>query len=132
MKAKRFIMENTDMLKNYIGGYMELPPETAASLKPGEGRILQVDGQRVGAYKDTDGTIYTVKPGMHPHGLHIGMEPGRVLLGLSLSRLPLRRYREDPQQSRPGALGGKPRWERNKGNKFQGETRITTQDFPAK
>lgn len=62
MKAKRFIMENTDMLKNYIGGYMELPPETAASLKPGEGRILQVDGQRVGAYKDTDGTIYTVKP----------------------------------------------------------------------
>lgn len=80
-------------------------PETAASLKPGEGRILQVDGQRVGAYKDTDGTIYTVKPGMHPHGLHIGMEPGRVLLGLSLSRLPLRRYREDPQQSRPGALG---------------------------
>lgn len=62
LKAKRFFVESTDMLVNYIGGYMELPAETAASLKPGEGRVLTVDGERVGAFKDTDGTVYTVNP----------------------------------------------------------------------
>ena len=62
MKAKSFFMEGADMLANYIGGYMELPNETVASLRPGEGRIIMVDGERVGAYKDTDGTVYTVNP----------------------------------------------------------------------
>lgn len=41
---------------------MELAADTTGSLPPGEGRILTVDGKRVGAYKDTDGTVYTVNP----------------------------------------------------------------------
>ena len=62
MKAKSFLVETTDMLANFIGGYVELAADTTGSLPPGEGRILTVDGKRVGAYKDTDGTVYTVNP----------------------------------------------------------------------
>lgn len=62
MKAKSFIAEAADMLANYIGGYMELAAETTRSLPPGEGRILEIGGRKVGAYKDTDGTVYTVNP----------------------------------------------------------------------
>ncbi len=62
MKAKSFLVETTDMLANFIGGYVELAADTTGSLPPGEGRILTVDGKRVGAYKDTDGTVDTVNP----------------------------------------------------------------------
>lgn len=62
MKAKSFIAETADMVKNYIGGYVELAAESTRSLPPGEGRILEIDGKKVGAYKDTDGTVYTVNP----------------------------------------------------------------------
>lgn len=62
MKIKKFFMESADMLVNYIGGYMELSEETVRTLPTGEGRIIEVDGKRVGAYKDTDGMVYTIKP----------------------------------------------------------------------
>lgn len=62
MKAKSFVAETADMLANYIGGYVELAAETVRGLPPGEGRIVEEDGKKVGAYKDTDGTVYTVNP----------------------------------------------------------------------
>lgn len=62
MKAKSFVTETTDMLANYIGGYIELASDVARDLPEGEGRLIMVDGRTVGAYKDTDGTVYTINP----------------------------------------------------------------------
>ncbi len=62
MKAKSFLAESADMLANYIGGYIELAADTAETLPVGVGKVLTLEGRKVGAYKDTDGTIYTVNP----------------------------------------------------------------------
>lgn len=62
MKMKKFFIETADMLKNYIGGYFEVPEKELKNVPPGEGRILTVGGERVGVYRDEDGTLHTVKP----------------------------------------------------------------------
>lgn len=62
LKAKRFFVESTDMLANYIGGYIPLPESVSHTLAPGEGRVVEIDGEKIGVYKDTDGQVYTVKP----------------------------------------------------------------------
>ncbi|MCI8554663.1 MAG: FAD-dependent oxidoreductase [Clostridiales bacterium] len=62
LKGKSFVLQSADMLADYIGGYMKLPEGTAREIVPGEGRIVEHDGERVGAYRDEEGTLYTVKP----------------------------------------------------------------------
>lgn len=62
LKAKKFFIETADMLANYIGGYVQVPPDQVRDLPAGEGRILLIDGERVGVYKESDGTLYTIKP----------------------------------------------------------------------
>ena len=50
------------MLRHYIGGYARVPQESLASLHPGEGKLLTIDGKRVGAYRRRDGRVFLVKP----------------------------------------------------------------------
>lgn len=59
---KSFYIENARVLQHYIGGYARIPEDTLASLKPGEGKLLIIDGKRVGAYKRRDGRTFLVKP----------------------------------------------------------------------
>ena len=66
LKAKSFFIETGDMMKRYIGAYIRLPEATAANLQPGEGRLIAVDGRRVGVYKDEEQVIHTVNP-ICPH-----------------------------------------------------------------
>lgn len=67
-KAKKFVVENTDMLKNYIGGFIRVPKETADSLHKGEGAVVTMRGEKVGVYKGKDGQLHTV----HPFCTHMG------------------------------------------------------------
>ncbi len=67
-KAKKFVVENTDMLKNYIGGFFRLPKETADSLHAGEGAVVSMKGEKVGVFKDSSGSLHTV----HPFCTHMG------------------------------------------------------------
>lgn len=62
MKTRSFLVETADMLAHYIGGYVELGSETTKPLPVGEGRLMTVEGKRVGAYKAEDGTVYTINP----------------------------------------------------------------------
>lgn len=40
----------------------ELPESEQASLKNEEGKIIEIEGEKVGAYKDKEGKIYTIVP----------------------------------------------------------------------
>ena len=66
LKAKSFFVETTDMVGNLIGPYTHLPAATSASIRKGEGKIITVDGKRVGVYKDEQDVLHTVRP-ICPH-----------------------------------------------------------------
>lgn len=46
---------NSLVIKKFV-----LPEKEKQNLKEGEGKIIDIDGEKVGAYKDKDGKIYTV------------------------------------------------------------------------
>lgn len=48
---------NSLVIKKFV-----LPEEEQENLKEGEGKIIEIDGEKVGAYKDKDGKIYTIAP----------------------------------------------------------------------
>ena len=55
-----------NMLKETVSSLVlkkfELPESEQASLKNEEGKIIEIEGQKVGAYKDKEGRIYTIVP----------------------------------------------------------------------
>jgi len=56
---KNFLKENLDVAMHFISGKLESPPEKA-DIKNGEGRVIEVNGKRVGAYRDDEGTLHFV------------------------------------------------------------------------
>jgi glycine/D-amino acid oxidase-like deaminating enzyme/nitrite reductase/ring-hydroxylating ferredoxin subunit len=54
-----FIQENLDVAKNLIKGKLK-SGEAHPSISPGEGKIIDLDGNRAGAYKDENGKLYVV------------------------------------------------------------------------
>lgn len=55
--AKNFIVENADVAKQLISGKLS-PAPSEAEIKPGEAKVITVDGQRTGAYRDNQGTLH--------------------------------------------------------------------------
>ena len=55
-----------NMLKETVSSLVlkkfELPESEQASLKNEEGKIIEIEGEKVGAYKDKEGKIYTIVP----------------------------------------------------------------------
>lgn len=55
-----------NMLKETVSSLVlkkfELPESEQASLKNEEGKIIEIEGKKVGAYKDKEGRIYTIVP----------------------------------------------------------------------
>lgn len=60
------IKEISNMAKEGVNSLiikkMELPKETIAQIKNGEGKIVEINNQRVGIYKNEKGEIYKVNP----------------------------------------------------------------------
>ena len=60
------IKEISNMAKEGVNSLiikkMELPKETIAQIKNGEGKIVEINNQRVGIYKDEKGEIYKINP----------------------------------------------------------------------
>lgn len=54
-----FIRENLDVAKNLIKGKLEFG-EVNPTVSPGEGKIIDLDGERAGAYRDENGKLYLV------------------------------------------------------------------------
>jgi Rieske Fe-S protein len=57
--AKNFIKENLDVVDNLISGKLQSLP-TEINLELGEGKSVEVDGKKAGAYRDMDGNIFIV------------------------------------------------------------------------
>lgn len=57
--ARNFVVENINVAKNLIGGKIQPLPEDV-EIKPGEGKIIEANGQRAGAYRDEHGTLHVV------------------------------------------------------------------------
>ncbi|WP_159881760.1 FAD-dependent oxidoreductase [Paenibacillus puerhi] len=57
---KNLIKENADVAKHLIKGKLESGSIEADKLGHDEGAVVQVDGKRAGAYRDTDGVLHLV------------------------------------------------------------------------
>lgn len=57
--AKNFIVENYNVAEQLLDGKItKLPKE--ADIKPGDAKVLRIDGKRVGAYRDRQGNLHLV------------------------------------------------------------------------
>lgn len=60
------IKEMTNMVKEGINSLvikkLEIPKEEASQIQNGEGKIVEVNGQKIGIYKDKDGEIFKINP----------------------------------------------------------------------
>lgn len=54
-----FLKENFDVVVNYINGKLSPRPDKF-DIKPGEAQHVEIDGQKVGAYKDENGDLHVV------------------------------------------------------------------------
>jgi glycine/D-amino acid oxidase-like deaminating enzyme/nitrite reductase/ring-hydroxylating ferredoxin subunit len=57
--AKNFVVENLNVASELIEGKISSPPSDTDIL-PGEGKIIKINGQRAGAYRDEEGTLHVV------------------------------------------------------------------------
>ncbi len=57
--AKNFIVENLNVAEKLIGGKLASPPENI-DIKSGEGKAVEINGQKAGAYRDEHGTLHVV------------------------------------------------------------------------
>lgn len=57
--AKTFIVENFNVAEQLIDGKLEQLPKQV-DLKPGDAKVLKMDGKRVGAYRDKQGELHLV------------------------------------------------------------------------
>jgi glycine/D-amino acid oxidase-like deaminating enzyme/nitrite reductase/ring-hydroxylating ferredoxin subunit len=57
--AKNFVVENLNVAEKLIEGKISPLPDNI-DIKPGEGKIIQANGQRAGAYRDQQGTLHVV------------------------------------------------------------------------
>jgi len=57
--TKNFVVENLNVAKELIGGKI-LPAPSDADIKPGEGKVIEINGKKAGAYRDEQGTLHVV------------------------------------------------------------------------
>ncbi|MBM7614957.1 FAD-dependent oxidoreductase [Alkaliphilus hydrothermalis] len=55
----KFFKENIDVAINFVAGKV-IPPEIDEDIKPNEGKVISIDGKRIGAYRDTKGELHLV------------------------------------------------------------------------
>ena len=57
--AASFVKDNATVVKDFVAGHMEGRP-AVTDLKPGEGRVIEVNEERIAAYRDPAGQIKAV------------------------------------------------------------------------
>ncbi|HLR20852.1 MAG TPA: FAD-dependent oxidoreductase [Tissierellaceae bacterium] len=57
--TKEFVVQNTNLAGQLLDGKLSKLPKDIV-VKSGEGKVLEIDGERVGAYRDEDGELHLV------------------------------------------------------------------------
>lgn len=57
--TKSFVVENLNVAKELIGGKIS-PAPSDVDIKPGEGKVIEINGEKAGAYRDEQGTLHIV------------------------------------------------------------------------
>ena len=52
--------ESAQSVRGLARRFFQIPDETAKKLRPGHGGVVWLDGEKLGVYKDADGTLYPV------------------------------------------------------------------------
>ncbi|KUK61561.1 MAG: FAD dependent oxidoreductase, partial [Methanoculleus marisnigri] len=60
--ARRFLVHNIEVAEKYIGGVISRPAGDLADVPPGEGRVLMIEGQKAGVFRDREGRVHAVNP----------------------------------------------------------------------
>ncbi len=61
--AKQFVTENANVAKRFLSDRVGIPKASdLTALAPGEGRVVEIDGERVAAYRDEAGYVHAVSP----------------------------------------------------------------------
>ena len=66
LKPIKNIKEVSNMVKqvatSFIVEKLKIPEETLINIKNDSGNIIEIDGEKIGIYKDVNGKIHSVKP----------------------------------------------------------------------
>ncbi len=57
--TKNFIKQTVDVARNFISGKI-LTPEMEEGVGPGQGKVFEIEGRRVGVYRDDQGDLHIV------------------------------------------------------------------------
>jgi Rieske Fe-S protein len=57
--AGKFVMENANVAKHLISSKLS-SAEHFVGVEPGEGKVVEIDGEKAGAYRDSQGQLYVV------------------------------------------------------------------------
>lgn len=57
--AKNFLVQNFNVAEQLIEGKLESLPKNI-DIEPGEGKILKIDGKRIGVFQDEEGTLHII------------------------------------------------------------------------
>ncbi len=61
--AKQLVTQNTNVAKRFLGDRFGIPKASdLTALAPGEGRVVEIDGERIAAYRDEAGYVHAVSP----------------------------------------------------------------------
>ncbi|NOK10257.1 FAD-dependent oxidoreductase [Corallococcus exercitus] len=70
--AKDFIQENAEVAFRFVADRLSKPDgKHLADVKPGEAKILEVEGRKVAVYREDDGTAHAVSPVCTHLGCHV-------------------------------------------------------------
>ncbi len=70
--AKRFVEENVKAALHFFGDRLRgAEVDSLDELAPGEGALVRVDGEKVGAFRREDGVVEAVKPVCTHLGCHV-------------------------------------------------------------
>ena len=62
MQAGKYFTEAGDTAANFLRGYFSVPMKDVSDLKNGEGGIVNYRNKKIGAFRDTEGSLHCIKP----------------------------------------------------------------------
>ncbi len=61
-QVKAVLSFNVETVKEFVHGRKQIPDGTLDDVKPGEGKVLSLNGKKVAVYKDEDGAVTKLSP----------------------------------------------------------------------